>query len=123
MSTETVRIIRDGVHTFQIPRPVAGPVMHVTTLRGQVGQGACAVAREAGGAVASGTRCGTVSVEGALVLLLYVSLITELIAIARGRYCYVRNDNSHQKGRPLRPIMRYVHGWSGFRGNTAEVMV
>ena len=72
--------------------------MHVTTLKGQAGQEACVVAE-------GGSK---VSVEGALVLLLYVSLISELITIVRGRYCYVRSKNSHRKGRPLRPIMRFV---------------
>jgi hypothetical protein len=47
---------------------------------------------------------GLVTIEGVLVLMLYVSLITEIIAIARGRYWYNKRDNSERKATFLRTI-------------------
>ncbi|KAK7095199.1 uncharacterized protein [Littorina saxatilis] len=48
------------------------------------------------------------SVEGALVLLLYLSLLTEIIAMAMGRYSDTSNDNSKGKGGPSRPPVVHV---------------
>ncbi|XP_076454516.1 uncharacterized protein LOC143289436 [Babylonia areolata] len=45
----------------------------------------------------SGSRAAAVSVEGALVLLLYLSLLSELLFVARGRYPGCRNRNSNRR--------------------------